>query len=175
MDVLPDVLRETLRGLTFPKLMRWDAMLEDGSGELLFGRPIRWILFLYGGRVVPFTISRTPAAQSSQVQDVTSGAVTYGHRFLTTSGRAGRAIKVSRSRIITTRLLENFVVLEQSERHNKIASALDAKAQRLQGRVSRVVRTESSLLAGSARSGRVPVGRRRHVQYRVSRRCPKKC
>ena len=146
VDVLPDVLRGTLRGLTFPKLMRWDAMLEDGRGELLFGRPIRWMLFLYGGRVVPFTISRTPAAQSGQVQDVNTGAVTYGHRFLTTSGRAGRAIKVRSFEDYHNRLLENFVVLEQSERHNKIAGALDAKAQRLQGRVSRVVRTESTLL-----------------------------
>ena len=60
----------------------------------MFGRPIRWILYLYGGRVVPFAITRTPAAQTSQVQDVSTGAVTYGHRFLTTSGRAGRAIKV---------------------------------------------------------------------------------
>ena len=146
VDVLPDVLGATLRGLAFPKSMRWDAVLEDGGGELLFGRPIRWILFLYGGRVVPFTIARTPAAQSSQVQDVTSGAVTYGHRFLTTSGRAGRAIKVRSFDDYKSRLLENFVVLEQEERHNKIASALDAKAQRLHGRVSRVVRTESSLL-----------------------------
>ena len=32
-------------------------MLDDGRGELLFGRPIRWILFVYGGRVVPFTIA----------------------------------------------------------------------------------------------------------------------
>ena len=70
MDVLPDVLGGALRGLTFPKLMHWDAMLDDGRGELLFGRPIRWILFLYGGRVVPFTIARTPAAQTGQVQDV---------------------------------------------------------------------------------------------------------
>ena len=46
VDVLPDVLGGTLRALTFPKLMHWDAMLEDGRGELLFGRPIRWILFL---------------------------------------------------------------------------------------------------------------------------------
>src|SRR5439155_21897059 len=91
VDVLPDVLRDTLRALPFPKAMRWDATLEAGKGDLLFGRPIRWILYLYGGRVVPFTIGRTPAAQTSQVQDVSSGAVTYGHRFLTTSGRAGRA------------------------------------------------------------------------------------
>jgi glycyl-tRNA synthetase beta chain len=146
VDVLPAVLGGTLRGLTFPKLMHWDAQLEDGKGELLFGRPIRWILFVYGGRVVPFTITRAAWAQTSQVQDVTSGAVTYGHRFLTTSGRAGRAIKVRSFDEYRARLLENFVILERSERHNKIARELDAKAQRLQGRVSRVVRHESGLL-----------------------------
>jgi glycyl-tRNA synthetase beta chain len=146
VDVLPDVLGGTLRSLTFAKLMRWDATLEDGRGELLFGRPVRWILFLYGGRVVPFTITRSSAAQTSQVQDVTSGAVTYGHRFLTTSGRAGRAIKVRSFDEYRARLLENFVILERSERHNKIARELDAKAQRLQGRVSRAVHADSGLL-----------------------------
>jgi glycyl-tRNA synthetase beta chain len=146
VDVLPDVLGGTLRRLTFPKLMHWDATLDDGKGELLFGRPIRWMLFTYGGRVVPFTISRTSAAQTSQVQDVTTGAVTYGHRFLTTSGRAGRAIKVRTFDDYRARLLENFVILERAERHNKIARELDAKAQRLQGRVSRVVHGDTRLL-----------------------------
>jgi len=146
VDVLPDVLRDSLRGLMFPKAMRWDAMLDDGRGELVFGRPIRWMLYLYGGRVVPFSIARTPAAQTSQVQDVSTGAVTYGHRFLTTSGRAGRAIKVRSFDEYRARLLENFVILERSERHNKIARELDAKAQRLQGRVSRTVNHETGLL-----------------------------
>jgi glycyl-tRNA synthetase beta chain len=146
VDVLPEVLRDSLRGLQFPKAMHWDAMLDDGKGDLLFGRPIRWILYLYGGRVVPFSISRTPAAQTSQVQDVSTGAVTYGHRFLTTSGRAGRAIKVRSFDEYRARLLENFVILEREERHNKIARELDAKAQRLQGRVSRTVNHETGLL-----------------------------
>src|SRR5262245_46628843 len=146
VDVLPAVLGGALRALPFPKTMHWDAALEDGRGELSFGRPIRWLLFIYGGRVVPFGIARSAAAQSSQVQDVASGAVTYGHRFLTTSGRAGRAIKVRSFDEYRARLLENFVILERSERHNKIARELDAKAQRLQGRVSRAVRHESALL-----------------------------
>lgn len=146
VDVLPDVLGGTLRGLTFPKQMHWDASLEDGRGDLLFGRPIRWLLFIYGGRVVPFVITRTPAAQTGQVQDVSSGAVTYGHRFLTTSGRAGRAIKVRSFDEYRARLLENFVILERGERHNKIARELDAKAQRLQGRLSRIVHTDIGLL-----------------------------
>jgi glycyl-tRNA synthetase beta chain len=146
VDVLPDVLGATLRSLTFPKSMHWDATLEDGRGELLFGRPIRWVLYIYGGRVVPFTITRASAAQTSQVQDVSTGAVTYGHRFLTTSGRAGRAIKVRSFDEYRARLLENFVILERGERHNKIARELDAKAQRLQGRVSRTVHADAGLL-----------------------------
>src|SRR2546427_11257110 len=146
VDVLPSVLDGTLRALTFPKLMRWDATLDDGRGDLLFGRPIRWLLFVYGGRVVPFTIMRSAAAQTGQVQEVTTGAVTYGHRFLTTSGRAGRAIKVRTFEEYRARLLENFVILERSERHNKIARELDAKALRLKGRVSRVVHSDAGLL-----------------------------
>jgi glycyl-tRNA synthetase beta chain len=146
VDVLPEVLGGVLRGFAFPKAMRWDALLEDGKGELLFGRPIRWILFLYGGRVVPFAIGRSAAAQTHTVQEVPSGPVTYGHRFLTTSGRAGRAIKVRSFDEYRARLLENFVILERSERHNKIARELDAKAQRLHGRVSHAVRAESGLL-----------------------------
>jgi glycyl-tRNA synthetase beta chain len=137
IDVLPAVLGGTLRALSFPKLMHWDAVLDDGRGELQFGRPIRWILFIYGGRVVPFAISRAPSAQTGQVQDVMSGAVTYGHRFLTTSGRAGRAIKVRSFDEYRARLLENFVILARGDRHDKIARELDAKAQRLHGRVSR--------------------------------------
>jgi glycyl-tRNA synthetase beta chain len=146
VDVLPDVMAGVLRDMAFPKQMHWDAWLEDGRGELLFGRPIRWILFLYGGRVVPFTIRRSDAAQGGLVQEVRSAAVTYGHRFLATSGRAGRAIKVRSFDEYRAKLLENFVILERGERHDKIGRELDAHAQRLGGRVSTAAATQSGLL-----------------------------
>ena len=92
VDVLGDVLAGLLRDFSFPKQMRWDAYLDDGKGELVFARPIRWLVLLYGGRVVPFVIRRHEIAQGPLVQDVRTAANTYGHRFLTTSGRAGRAI-----------------------------------------------------------------------------------
>lgn len=136
VDVLPGVLASTLRDLQYPKQLRWDALLEDGKGELLSGRPIRWVLFLYGGRVVPFDITRTPSASSPLVQDIRSGAVTFGHRFLTTSGRAGRAIKVKGFDDYRRRLAENFVIVERGERHDRIARELDAEARRRGGRVS---------------------------------------
>ena len=144
-EVLADVLSETLRGLSFPKAMRWDASLSDGRGEFVFGRPIRWLLYLYGGRVVPFTIGRSDAARGGLVQDVVSGAFTYGHRFLATSGRAGRAIRIHSFEEYRARLLQHFVMLDRSSRHDKIARELDAKALRLKSRVSRRIDSESLL------------------------------
>ncbi len=146
VDVLPDVLATTLRSFSFPKAMRWDAYLEDGKGDLLFGRPIRWILYLYGGRVVPFTIRRTDLAESSVVQEVVSAAVTYGHRFLTTSGRAGRAVKVRTFEDYIARLGEHFVILDRQERQDRIARGLEAKARSLGGRVGSAAMLHSTLL-----------------------------
>ena len=137
VDVLPDVLAGVLRGMSFPKQMRWDAQLNDGRGELPFGRPIRWILYLYGGRVVPFTIARSPLAQSSRVQEINAGANTYGHRFLTTTGRPGRAVKVKHFDDYRKRLNEHFVMLDRSERHDRIARELDSEARRRGGRIAR--------------------------------------
>ena len=136
IDVLPAVLAAALRDLQYPKNLRWDALLDDGKGELLSGRPVRWVLFLYGGRVVPFDILRSAAAADALVQEVRSGAVTFGHRFLTTSGRAGRAIKVKSFDDYRRRLAENFVVIERGERHDRIGRELDAEARRRGGRVS---------------------------------------
>ena len=126
--------------------MNWDAWLDDGKGDLTFGRPIRWLLFLYGGRVVPFDIRRTEAAQAPLVQEVRSGAMTYGHRFLTTSGRAGRAVKVKTFDDYKARLMEHFVVLEREERRERIARELDVHAGRLGGRVHRAAALQAGLL-----------------------------
>lgn len=136
VDVVPDMLGAYLRDLAFPKMMHWDAALGDGKGELLFGRPIRWLLYLYGGRVVPFTISRQPlAAVSARVQDVTTGANTYGHRFLATSGRAGRAIKVRSFTEYQKKLNEQFVIISRAERHDRIRRELEGAARKLGGHV----------------------------------------
>jgi glycyl-tRNA synthetase beta chain len=146
VDVLGDVMGGLLRDLTFPKQMRWDAYLEDGKGELLFARPIRWLVLLYGGRVVPFVIRRVEQALGPTVQDIRSSANTYAHRFLTTSGRAGRAIKIKTFDDYQARLAENFVILNRSDRESKIRRELEAHARRLGGRVSPLVASQSSLL-----------------------------
>jgi glycyl-tRNA synthetase beta chain len=146
VDVLADVMTALLRDLTFPKPMRWDAFLDDGKGDLLFARPIRWLVLMYGGRVVPFVIRRTELAEGPNVQEIRSGSQTYGHRFQTTSGRAGRAIKIKTFEDYQARLLENFVILDRGERESRIRRELEAHARRLGGRVSGLVAAQSSLL-----------------------------
>jgi glycyl-tRNA synthetase beta chain len=146
VDVLPELLAGVLRDLTFPKQMRWDAWIEDGRGEFPFGRPIRWLLFLYGGRVVPFTIRRTSVASSPLVQDIRTGAITYGHRFLSVSGRPGRAVKVRSFSDYKARLAEHFVLLDRSERQARITRELDVHARRLAGRVNSAAVSQSGTL-----------------------------
>jgi glycyl-tRNA synthetase beta chain len=150
VDVLADVMGSLLRDLTFPKQMRWDAHLEDGRGELVFARPIRWLVLMYGGRVVPFVIRRSELAQGPNVQDIRSGSQTYGHRFLTTSGRAGRAIKVKTFDDYRSRLLENFVILDRGERESRIRRELETHARRLNGRVSLSMASKSGFSADHA-------------------------
>lgn len=135
VDALPELMTSLLRGLAFPKQMNWDARLDDGKGSFTFGRPIRWLLFLYGGRVVPYTIPRVENAAGAVVQDIESGAVTYGHRFLATSGRAGRSVKVRSFDEYRAKLSEHFVVLEHAERCDRIARDLERHARRLGARV----------------------------------------
>jgi len=61
--LLPAILKESLKNISFPKTMRWEKT------GFLFARPIRWILYLFDEKVVPFEIA-----------GVKSGRSTRGHR-----------------------------------------------------------------------------------------------
>ena len=144
--VLPGVLAATLRDLTFQKQMHWDAWLDDGRGELVFGRPIRWILFLHGGQVVPFTVLRTESAQAPTVRAVKSAAVTYGHRFFAKKGKPGRPIRVRGFKDYRAALLNSFVIIDRDERGGRLTAKLEACAARVAGRVAPASQ-QSTLLA----------------------------
>ncbi len=62
--LLPGLLARLIGEVPFPKTMRWE-------GGTRFARPIRWIVALYDGRVVPF-----------EVAGVRAGSRSRGHRFL---------------------------------------------------------------------------------------------
>ncbi len=135
-SVLGAVLAATLRDLAFPKAMRWDAALDDGRGEFLFGRPIRWLVFLYGGRVVPFVIGRTAGARTAGVAPVRTGNVTYGHRFFARDGGAGGPLEVSSFADYQRRLARAYVLIDRAERRARVTRKLDACARKVGGSVA---------------------------------------
>jgi glycyl-tRNA synthetase beta chain len=137
-SVLGGVLAATLRDLAFPKAMRWDATLDDGRGEFLFGRPVRWLLFLYDSRVVPFEIGRTPGAEASGVAPVRAGSVTFGHRFFAGDGTPGEAIEVTSFADYRRRLADACVLIDRDERRNRVTRALEASAAEAGGRLAQL-------------------------------------
>ena len=64
-ELLPEVLRGVIEGISWPRSCRW------GSRSELFSRPVRWIVALLGERVVPVEFAGLKA-----------GDTTRGHRFL---------------------------------------------------------------------------------------------
>ena len=135
--VLPGVLAATLRDLSFPKQMHWDAWLDDGHGELLFGRPIRWIVYVHGGRVIPFTVLRSQAAVAATVRPVKAGSVTYGHRFFAKDGKPGRSLRVNSFAEYRAALAKNLVLINRDTRRTRLTKKLDACAGRVGGLVAR--------------------------------------
>ncbi len=64
-EVLAEIVPRVVAELGFPKTMRW------GAGERSFVRPVRGVLALFGGRVVPMELYGVPASDR-----------TLGHRVL---------------------------------------------------------------------------------------------
>lgn len=67
-ELLSGILPKLINEIPFKKSMRW------GDLEVRFARPIHWIVALFDGIVVPFEFG-----------NITSGAVSRGHRFMANS------------------------------------------------------------------------------------------
>jgi len=125
-EVLPVLLAGVLRALAFPKRMSWDAWLEDGKGAFPFGRPIRWLVFLLDGAVVPFAIHALREGGKGPAV-VESGRATRGHRFLP-KGAAHEGLVVRSWEELNRCLRERFVILAPEERASRIDDQLRAAA-----------------------------------------------
>ena len=64
LELLPAIAEQALNRLPIPKRMRW------GDSEAQFVRPVHWLVFMLGDRIVPCTLL-----------DAVAGNKTYGHRF----------------------------------------------------------------------------------------------
>lgn len=72
IDILAESVPGLISGLPFPKSMHWDVPSAGGSeSSVMFARPIRSLLGLFGSDVVPFALS-----------GLASGRTSCGHPFL---------------------------------------------------------------------------------------------
>ena len=110
---LPELLPGFILGLSFPKSMRW------GSETITFARPIQWILARYRGAVVNF-----------EVGDVTSGGVTFGHRFL-----APGAVEVANAQAYVAALQAANVIVDPAARRALLSDQLTKAAAGVKGEV----------------------------------------
>ncbi|HRO31919.1 MAG TPA: glycine--tRNA ligase subunit beta [Brevundimonas sp.] len=101
-DMIPAMVEEIVRGFPWPKSMRW------GSGTLRWVRPIKRILCLFDGAIVPFAID-----------GIESGDVTEGHRFL----GAGRPFGVADFADYRKKLEQHYVLLDPADRRLRILEA----------------------------------------------------
>jgi glycyl-tRNA synthetase beta chain len=112
-EVLLALLPRLVAALSFPKFMRW------GEGTFRFVRPIRWLLAVYGGRVVPVALEGLP---------LTAGAKTYGHRFL-----SPRGVRVRSSADYLQELEARCVIVDQDRRREMVRSLVSEAAATVGG------------------------------------------
>jgi len=112
-DRLQELLPSFILGLSFPKSMRW------GSESVTFARPIHWVLARLGGEALPFTVG-----------DVTSGGVTYGHRFL-----APQAVEVKDAAAYVASLKQAQVIVDPQARRALLEEDLTQAAAKVGGEV----------------------------------------
>ena len=104
-QILAGVLPQVIQEISWPRSMYW-----TGLGKQRFIRPIRWIVALLDGKVVPFAFA-----------DVVSGAHTEGHRFLGSS-----KIALSGPQDYEPKLRKNFVLCRPAARSKKIETEIAA-------------------------------------------------
>ena len=109
--VLKGILPTLLSSIKFPKAMRWD------HHGLRFARPIRWVLAVLDGEVVPFKLG-----------GLTSSNRSWGHHFI-----ANRAFVVKSWKGYCSSLKKLHVILDPSERQRIIEAGLSQLAQKTKG------------------------------------------
>lgn len=101
-EALTEILQDVITNLTWPKSMRW------GSTTVRWVRPLRSVLCLFSGKVLPLRFAHLEASDTTQ-----------GHRFL-----SGGAFQVSSFEDYKQKLFHAHVVLDREDRKTIIQDQL---------------------------------------------------
>lgn len=109
-EIVAELVPQTIRNFPWPKSMRWGAASAK-PGALRWVRPLQSILCTFGPETEETVVI------DFDVDDIKSGNLTYGHRFLSD----GQAIKVRRFDDYVEKLEKAFVVLDAERRKEMIS------------------------------------------------------
>ena len=109
MEAVAEIVPQVVRSFPWPKSMRWGALSKD-PGALRWVRPLQSILCTFGAE------TEEPEIVPFDVDGISSGNITYGHRFLSD----GQPISVRRFDDYVTSLEKAFVVLDRDRRKDII-------------------------------------------------------
>ncbi|XP_011089243.1 glycine--tRNA ligase, chloroplastic/mitochondrial 2 isoform X1 [Sesamum indicum] len=112
LEVLSEELPTSLSKISFPKSMRWNS-------EVMFSRPIRWILALHGDVVVPFTFA-----------GVLSGDVSHGLR-----NTPSATIKVESAESYTDLMQNAGIAIDVEQRKKTIVEKSTSIVKSINGSV----------------------------------------
>ena len=108
-EVLSQFLPQAILEISWPRSMYWTAARGPR-----FVRPVRWIVALLDGKVIPFSFA-----------GVRSGNKTQGHRFL-----GKRNVPIRGPADYDEKLKKNFVLCRPDERRTKIETEIRALSSR---------------------------------------------
>ena len=103
--LLPEMLKNLIMTLTFPKSMKW------GTNKMRFARPIKWILALADRELVNF-----------EVEGLKTELKSCGHRFF-----GKQTFKVESIADYFEKVKENNVIVDIEERRERIKALIAAK------------------------------------------------
>ncbi|KAE8038567.1 hypothetical protein FH972_011065 [Carpinus fangiana] len=112
VEVLSEELPSTIAKISFPKSMRWNS-------QIMFSRPIRWILALHGDVVVPFTFA-----------GVLSGNLSYGLR-----NTPSATVMVESAESFAGLMMHAGINVKIEERKKKILEHSNALAKSVDGSI----------------------------------------
>ncbi|KEH17856.1 glycyl-tRNA synthetase alpha chain/beta chain [Medicago truncatula] len=112
LEVLSEDLPATIAKISFPKTMRWNS-------QVMFSRPIRWILALHGDVVVPFMFA-----------GVTSGNLSCGLRNTTSA-----VIQIENAESYSLTMKNTGVNVEFEDRKKKIVEQSNMLAESVNGEI----------------------------------------
>lgn len=112
-EILAEILPWLITSINFPKSMRW------GTGQISFARPIKWLLSVYDGKTVNFSVDGCKSSGS-----------TNGHRFM-----AGDSFPVSCYSDYITKLRAAQVLADYAERRTAVLEEINSAAEQVGGTV----------------------------------------